>query len=92
MPADILSQPQDTNGFPPIQRGWMPYAQMAKFYLGISPTILLGAIKAHELKAYTKPLTKGRKVGAKTERNSYFVCKEDVDTYIRTYWVEPFPE
>ena len=75
-----------------IQRGWMPYSQAAKFYLGISPDVLLGAIKRHELKAYEKPLTRGRKVGAKTVHHYYFVCLEDIDTYIRTYWPEAFPE
>lgn len=74
----------------PIQREWMPYAQAAKFYVGVSPDLLLGAIKRHELPAWEKPLTRGRKPGAQTERHSYFVNLSDVDTYIRTYWTPAF--
>ena len=77
----------------PIQRGWMPYAQMAKYYLGVAPDILLGAIKRYELPAYAKPITRGRKVADRSQqRNSYFVCKEDVDAYVRAYWTPAFPE
>ena len=73
----------------PIQRGWMPYTIAARSYLGVSPDILLRAIKASELPAYEKPLTRGRKAGAQTEHHSYFVCLEDVDAYIRSHW-QPF--
>ncbi len=74
----------------PIQRGWMPYAQAAKLYVGVSPDLLLGAIKRHELRAYEKPLTRGR-TGTTRENHSYFVNLEDVDAYIRTYWQPAFP-
>lgn len=69
-----------------IPRKWFPYAKVAREYLGIDPSVLLGAIKRGELRAYVKPLTKGRKQGASCERNTYFVCLEDVDEWIRTYW------
>ena len=75
----------------PIQREWMPYATAAKFYLGIAPDVLLGAIKRNELAAYEKPLTRGRKPGAATEHHSYFVSISDVDKWIRTYWQPAFP-
>lgn len=70
-----------------ITRGWMPYAIAAKQYLGVSPDLLLGAIKRHELLAYEKPLTRGRTTKDRSkQRNSYFVNLADVDTWIRTYW------
>lgn len=75
----------------PIQRGWCPYATAARQYLGISEDILLGAIKAHKLKAYEKPITRGRKPGATREHHSYWVNLADVDEYIRTEWPEAFP-
>ena len=71
------------------ERRWMPYAQAAKNYIGVSPDILLGAIKRGELPAYEKPLTRGRKEGAKREHHSYFVNLSDVDAYIRTHWATP---
>lgn len=76
---------------PPIQRGWCPYSMAARQYLGISEDILLGAIKRHELPAWEKPITRGRKPGAKKEHHSYFVKLTDVDDYIRTHWPEAFP-
>lgn len=75
---------------PTIVRGWMPYAVAAEQYLGVSKDILLGAIKAHQLRAYEKPLTRGRTQGAQREHHSYFVCLADVDEYIRTYWTPAF--
>lgn len=74
-----------------IPRGWCPYVTAARQYLGISEDILLGAIKRHELRAFEKPLTRGRKPGAASEHHSYWVCLTDVDEYIRTYWPEAFP-
>ena len=74
---------------PPCERRWMPYAQAAKYYLGVSSDILLGAIKRGELPAYEKPLTRGRKPGAKREHHSYFVNLTDVDEYIRKHWSTP---
>lgn len=68
----------------------MPFSMVAKHYLGISPDILLGAIKAGELPAYEKPITRGRKPGASREYHSYFVCLPDVDEYIRTHWARAF--
>ena len=68
----------------------MPYALAARDYLGISPDILLGAIKRGELPAYEKPLTRGRKKGAQREHHSYFVRLTDVDTYVCTYWDRAF--
>ena len=73
-----------------IARGWMPYAIAARDYLGISPDILLGAIKRGELPAYEKPLTRGRKSGASKQHHSYFVCPADVDAYIRAHWARAF--
>ena len=70
----------------PIPRGWMPYALAAKQYIGIAPSVLLGAIKCGELRAYEKPRT--RATQAKIERHQYYVNLDDVDTYIRTYWQE----
>jgi hypothetical protein len=67
----------------------MPYAKAAREYLGVSPDILLGAIRRNELPAYEKPLTRGRKPGAKCEHHSYFVNLNDVDAYIRTHWATP---
>ena len=74
-----------------ITRGWMPYAIAAKQYLGVSPDLLLGAIKRHELMAYEKPLTRGRTTEDRSkQRNSYFVNIYDVDTWIRAYWKPAF--
>lgn len=65
-----------------IPRGWFPYAQVAKEYLGIGPEFLLSAIKRGELRAYRKPATK-----ASAGKNvSLFICLADVDEWIRTYW------
>lgn len=69
----------------------MPYAKAARLYVGINPDILLGAIKRHELPAFEKPLTVGRKQDAQRENHSYFVFLPDVDEYIRTYWQPAFP-
>lgn len=74
----------------PIQRLWMPYAMAAQFYLGVSPDLLLGAIKRGELPAYEKPLTRGRRPGAKTEHHSYWVFLPDVDEWIRKFWTPAF--
>lgn len=74
----------------PIPRGWFSYVKVAKEYLGVSPDILLRAIKRGELKAYVKPLTRGRKEGATHERNVVMVCLADVDEWIRTFW-QPYP-
>lgn len=74
-----------------IPRGWCPYATAASQYLGISPDILLAAIKAHKLKAYEKPITRGRKPDAKREYHSYWVNLSDVDAYIRSEWPEAYP-
>ena len=84
MPSNIVSQNRV------CARGWMPYALAARDYLGISPDILLGAIKRGELTAYEKPLTRGRKQDAKREHHSYFVRLSDVDAYICTYWSRAF--
>lgn len=73
-----------------IPRQWWPYAIVAQQYLGVSPDILLGAIKRGELPAYEKPLTRGRKEGATREHHSYFVCLSDVDAYIRKHWPQAF--
>lgn len=69
-----------------IPRGWFPYTKVAEEYLGVAPYLLLGAIRRGELKAYVKPLTRGRKEGATQERNVVMVCLADVDKWIRTYW------
>ena len=71
-----------------VPRGWMPYAQAAKQYLGIHPDVLLGAIKANKLPAYEKPITRGRT--GTSEHHSYFVNLADVDAYIRTHWKPAF--
>ena len=72
----------------PIHRGWMPYALAARDYVGVSPDLFLGAIKRQELRAYKKPLTRGRTAAdPEKQRDSYFVCLPDVDEWIRTYWV-----
>ena len=73
----------------PIQRGWVPYRKAAREYVGVSEDILLGAIKRKELKAYEKPITRGR-TGTTRENHSFFVCLTDVDDYIRKYWPEAF--
>lgn len=75
-----------------VRRMWMPPAQAAKLYLGISPEILTGAIKRGELPAYEKPLTRGRKEGAATEHHYYFVNLDDVDEWIRAWWPRAFSE
>lgn len=69
-----------------ITREWYPYSQVAREYIGIAPDVLLGAIRRNELPAYAKPITRGRKEGAKTERDRYFVHLADVDEWIRTCW------
>ena len=74
----------------PIPRGWAPYKTVAREYLHVSEDILLGAIKRGKLRAYEKPLTRGRKPGASRENHSYFVCLSDVDEYIRSEW-QPYP-
>lgn len=71
------------------ERKWMPYAQAARDYLGISPDVLRGAITSGQLPAYEKPLTRGRKPGASREHHSYFVNLGDVDDYIRKHWATP---
>lgn len=68
------------------EREWMPLAQMAHDYLGVAPDLLREAINNKQLEAFEKPLTRGRKDGAKRQNHSYFVCREDVDKWIRTYW------
>lgn len=68
-----------------IPRGWFPYSQVAKEYLGIDPRPLLAAIKAGELPAYRKPVSKD----STGKQFSWFVCLEDVDEWIRTYWPKP---
>ena len=72
-----------------IQRAWCPYTMAARQYLGISEDILLGAIKRHELKAFEKPITRGR-TGTTRQNHSYFVNLNDVDAYIRAYWPEAY--
>lgn len=74
-----------------IPRKWCPYATAAQQYIGISPNVLLAAIKAHELKAFEKPKTYDRKPDATRENHSYFVNLDEVDEYIRTHWPEAFP-
>ena len=69
-----------------IPRGWFPYTKVAEEYLGVAPSLLLGAIRRGELRAFIKPPTRGRKEGTTTQRNVYFVCLADVDEWIRTYW------
>ena len=68
------------------EREWMPINQMAHSYVGIAPSLLRAAINAGQLDAYEKPLTRGLKEGAKRQNHSYFVCREDVNKWIRTYW------
>lgn len=76
-----------------IKRGWMPYAKAAQEYLGVSPSVLLGAIRNHELRAYEKPISRGRKTAdPDNQRHRYYVCTDDVDEYIRTYWTPAFDE
>lgn len=82
-----MSRPQKQ----PIQRCWCPYATAASQYLGISPDILLGAIKARQLKAYEKPITRGRNPDATRAYHSWWVNLSDVDEWIRAYWPEAFP-
>ena len=72
-----------------IQRGWFPYTKVAREYLGVSPDLLLGAIRRRELPAYIKPTTRGRTADAASQRNYYYVCLSDVDSWIRTFWGEP---
>lgn len=72
-----------------IQRGWMPYRTAASQYIGIDSDLLLGAIKRKELKAYEKP-RRTDPDHTKREYHCYFVCKEDVDAWIRTYWQEAY--
>ncbi len=81
MPSEIINQ---NTVSAPIQRGWMPYKQAARLYLGISEDVLLAGIKRHELPAYEKPITRER-TGTK-QYHSYFVNLADVDQWIRTYW------
>lgn len=71
----------------PVRREWMPYAIAARDYLGVSPDILRTAINAGKLKAYEKPITRGRKTTDPDRMNhSYFVCLADIDEYVRTSW------
>ena len=72
-----------------IQREWVPYRTAAREYIGISDDGLRAAINAHELPAYEKPLTRGRKKGATRENHSYYVSLEDVNKWIRTHWPQP---
>ena len=74
----------------PIRREWMPYSTAAKQYLGVAPDMLLAAIKAGELPAYDKPLTRERKPNATERRCSHFVSLTDVDEWIRAYWPRAF--
>lgn len=71
-----------------IERLWFPYSIVARDYLGISKEIILAAINRHELKAYKKPLTRGRKPDSTKENHILFVFLPDVDEWIRTYWAE----
>ena len=74
-----------------VRREWMPYAHAAKYYVGIDRSVLLGAIKRHELKAYEKPTTRGRTTNDPSkQRVSYFVSLADVDEWIRAYWKPAF--
>lgn len=84
-------QPNSTKSraAPTVQQLWMPYAQAARQYLGISEDVLRAAINAGQLAAYEKPLTCGRKPGAARENHSYFVYLPDVDEYIRNHWQRP---
>ena len=68
-----------------IPRKWFPYARVAKEYLGIAPSVLLAAIEKGELPAYRKPVSKD----STGQQFSWFVCLEDVDEWIRTYWPKP---
>lgn len=85
MKGNPMSEPI-VDQYEPIRRGWFPYAMVAKHYLGISPDVLLRAIKSGQLKAYKKPLTRGRREGSTSDRCSIFCCLADVDEYIRTCW------
>ena len=69
----------------------MPYAQAAKYYVGVDKDVLLRAIKAHELPAYEKPLTRAQTPEWARSHRSYFVFLPDVDEYIRTHWQPAFP-
>lgn len=74
-----------------VPRGWMPYAIAARDYVGIDKSVLLGAIKRKELRAYEKPVTRGRTTSdPDKQRTSYFVCTADVDEWIRTHWHPAF--
>ena len=71
----------------------MPYRMAARQYLGISEDVLLGAMKRHELKAYEKPVTRGRTTtDPGKQRTRYFVSLVDVDEWIRTYWEPAFAD
>jgi len=68
------------------EREWMPIDQMAHSYVGIAPDLLRAAINAGQLDAYEKPITRQRKPGAKRQNHSYFVCRTDVNEWIRKHW------
>lgn len=81
MSQDIVTQ---------LPRGWAPYRVVARDYLHISEDILLGAIKAGKLRAYEKPMTRGRRKQGAREYRQIWVNLSDVDEYIRAEW-EPYP-
>lgn len=72
-----------------IARMWVPYTKAAREYVGLDKSVLLGAMKRHELKGYEKPITRERRHDAR-EYHSYYVNLGDVDEWIRTHWKPAF--
>ena len=68
-----------------VERGWLSLVD-AGHYANISPEVLRAAIVAGELRAYEKPVSRGRKEGAARRNVLLRIHREDIDRYIRDYW------
>lgn len=59
-------------------------------YIGVSPDLIVRGLNAGEIIAYEKPITRGRT--GKRHNVLLKFSREDLDTWVRTYWVQHQPK
>ena len=64
-----------------MQRGWLTVAEAAK-YVGVSESLIRGAINSHELEAYERPAA----LGQRRERRQWRVLITDIDRWVKSTW------